>query len=224
MPDIYDRILIEKSARKLNNHALGGLIGKSGDAFRMALKRKSLTSLEIDRLENFFGNEKQTPDSFETKAGSKYEELPNGRYKLTVPFVPVRAQARYTSDFNDAEFISHLTEVSFIVDRVGNGKYLAFEIQNDSMDDDSKRSIPDGAIVLGRELNKQHWKNKFRTGDFPYWIIVHKQGMLCKEIINHDVENGVITCHSLNRSPEYQDFDIKLDDCYQLFNIVKKQI
>lgn len=164
----------------------------------------------------------QPLEHFQTKAGSQYEELPSGKYKLTVPFVPVRAQARYVSDFCDAEFIADLEDMTFIVDRVGNGRYLAFEIQNDSMDDDTKNSIPDGAVVLARELGKQHWKSKFRTTQFPYWIIVHKTTILCKEIVNHDVENGIITCHSLNESPEYQDFDLKLDDVHQLFNIVKK--
>lgn len=164
----------------------------------------------------------QPLENFKTKAGSTYEELPNGKYKVTVPFVPVRAQARYLMDYSDAEFISDLEDMTFIVDRVGNGRYLAFEIQNDSMDDGTINSIPDGAVVLARELGRQHWKDKFRTNQYPYWIIVHKSTILCKEIVNHDVEKGIITCHSLNESPEYSDFELKLDDVHQLFNIVKK--
>ncbi|SOC79857.1 Helix-turn-helix [Salinimicrobium sediminis] len=164
----------------------------------------------------------QPLENFQTKAGSTYEELPNGKYKVKVPFVPVKAQARYLHEFTDAEFMSDLEEMTFFVDRVGNGKYLAFEIQNDSMDDGTINSIPDGAVVLARELGKQHWTNKFHTHSFPYWIIVHKTTILCKEILNHDIERGVITCHSLNESPEYSDFELKLDDVHQLFNIVKK--
>lgn len=164
----------------------------------------------------------QPLELFQTKAGSQYEELPNGKYKLTVPFVPVKAQARYVYDYTDAEFISDLQDMTFIVDRVGNGKYLAFEIQNDSMDDNTKESIPDGAVVLARELGRQHWKSKFRTTQYPYWIIVHKSTVLCKEITHHDVEKGIITCHSLNDSPEYPDFELHLDDVRQLFNIIKK--
>lgn len=167
---------------------------------------------------------KEPLEIFNTKAGSNYEELPNGKYLLTVPMVPVRAQATYISEFADAEYISDLKKISFIVDRIGKGKYQAFEVQNDSMNDGTINSIPDGAIVLGRELGKQHWKNKLNTNGYPYWIIVHKNTILCKEIIAQDLENGTITCHSLNDSPEFQDFTIKLDDCHQLFNIIKKQI
>lgn len=222
----------ERKIKGLTWNQLAEELPIDGNSLRIAFSRNKVDPIYLDVVEKKLeiGNNKlnvqanESDASFMTKAGSKYEDLMNGRYKLTVPFVPVRAQARYASEFNDAEFISNLTEVSFIVDRVGNGRYLAFEIQNDSMDDDSKRSIPDGAIVLGRELGKHHWKNKFRTTEFPYWIIVHENGMLCKEIVNHDVENGIITCHSLNDSPEYADFDFNLDEVHQLFNIVKKQL
>ena len=161
---------------------------------------------------------------FNTKAGSNYEELPSGKYLLTVPLVPVRAQATYISEFADADYIGDLNKVSFIVDRVGRGSYRAFEIQNDSMNDGTIESIPDGSIVLGRELGKQHWKSKLNMNGYPYWIIVHKSTILCKQIIKHDVDQGIITCHSLNESPEFPDFEISLNDCHQIFNIIKKQI
>lgn len=168
--------------------------------------------------------------SFPTKSGNLIEELSNGKYLLTVPMVPHKAYATYISEFMDADYVSDLTKVSFVVDRVPRGVYRGFEIKNDSMNDatlergPSRDAILQGDIVLGRELGRQHWKSPLRTNDFPFWIIVTKHNIICKEIINHDVEKGIITCHSLNDSPEFQDFDLKLDDCLQLFNIVKKQI
>lgn len=173
---------------------------------------------------------KEAREIYNTKSGNNIEELPNGKFLLTVPLVPYRAHATYISEFEDADFISDLTKVSFIVDRVPRGKYQAFEIKNDSMNDatldrsPSRDAILDGDIVLGRELGKQHWKEQLRTNQYPYWIIVHKDTIVCKEIINHDTENGTITCHSLNTSPEFQDFELSLNDCHQLFNIIKKQI
>jgi len=162
----------------------------------------------------------QPLEIFETKNGSQYEELGNGKYILTVPLVPVRAQARYIYEFTDAEYIEGLSKVSFIVDRVGVGVYRGFEIQNDSMNDGSIDSIPSGSYVCGRELSKTHWKDRLRINHFNDWIIVHENTVLCKRIKEHNVEKGIITCHSLNDSPEYQDFDIHLDEVKQLFNIV----
>lgn len=55
-----------------------------------------------------------------------------------------------------------------------------------------------------------------------YFVIVHKtDGILVKEIIDHNPDTGEITCHSLNPSPEYEDFKINLNDVAQLFNIVQ---
>lgn len=160
---------------------------------------------------------------FTSKCGTKYYELPFGKFRMRVPLVPIEAYAKYIDEYRDAELLEDYSEVDFIVDKVGLGKYLAFEIKGDSMDDDSKRSIPDGSIVLGRNVSMDYWKDNLRIKDFPYWIIVMANTILCKEIVEHDIEKGTIVCHSLNDSPEYEDFEVNLRDVRQLFNIVKKQ-
>lgn len=47
MEDFYDRVLQIKKMHRLNNQQLGDVIGLSGDAFRMALKRESFSALQI---------------------------------------------------------------------------------------------------------------------------------------------------------------------------------
>ncbi|WP_303883929.1 hypothetical protein [Dysgonomonas mossii] len=90
------------------------------------------------------------------------------------------------------------------------------------MDDDSKRSLSHGDVVNARELGYEHWKSKLHTKQYPNWIIVTDTTILCKQIIDQNVETGEITCHSLNPSPEYTDFTINLNDVRKLFNIVQK--
>lgn len=158
-----------------------------------------------------------------TKCGTKYYELPFGKFKMRVSLVPIEAYAKYIDEYRDADHISGYSEIDFIVDKIRHGRYLAFEIKGDSMDDDSKRSIPDGSIVLARDLAMDYWRDGLRFKDYPYWIIVLDNTILCKEIISHDVERNIITCHSLNDAPEYEDFDINLKDVKQLLNIVGKQ-
>lgn len=51
MANIYELIEQVKAEKSLSNGALGKWIGKSADAFRMALKRKSLTDLEIAEIQ-----------------------------------------------------------------------------------------------------------------------------------------------------------------------------
>ncbi len=157
-----------------------------------------------------------------TKAGVKYFQLANGKYLMRVPFVPIKAYAKYIDDYRDAEFSSSLDEYNFIVDQIGHGKYMAFEIKGDSMDDDTRKSLANGDIVLGRELGSEHWRDKLRTNEYPNWIIVLDNTILCKQIINQDVEKGTITCHSLNTSPEYSDFELSFNDIRQMFNIIQR--
>lgn len=230
--------VIGVSLRTIQNYESGNVdvpmknlekIAKHYDVTVAYLFEKVYDELE----ENHLTNNRVVNDPleiFNTKSGNTIEELSGGNYLLTVPLVPYHAYATYLSEFEDADYIADLTKVSFIVDRIPRGVYRGFQIKNDSMNDagpdgePSRKAILHGDIVLGRQLGRQHWKDRLRTNDFPYWIIVAKTGIMCKEIINHDVENGFITCHSLNNSPEFRDFDLHLNDVLQLFNIIAKQI
>lgn len=157
-----------------------------------------------------------------TKAGTKYFQLPNGKYLMRVPFVPVKAYAKYIDEWRDADVSEPLEEYNFVVEQIGHGRYMAFEIKGDSMDDNSKRSLSNGDIILGRELGQEHWRDRLRTNEYPNWIIVLDNTILCKQIIEQDMERGTITCHSLNTSPEYSDFELKLNDIRQMFNIIQR--
>ncbi|MDR0825214.1 MAG: XRE family transcriptional regulator [Prevotella sp.] len=157
-----------------------------------------------------------------TKAGVKYFQLPNGKYLMRVPFVPVKAYAKYIDEYRDAEYSAPLDEYNFIVDQIGHGRYMAFEIKGDSMDDDTRRSLGNGDIVLGRELGAEHWRDKLHTNDYPNWIIVLDNTILCKQIIHQDVEKATIVCHSLNPSPEYSDFELNFKDIRYMFNIIQR--
>lgn len=159
-----------------------------------------------------------------TKSGNKYYEVGSGYYRMRVPLVPYGAYGRYLSGTKEAIQMDRdgWEEVDFIVDRISHGRYFAFEIKGDSMDDESRHSFVQGDIVLAREVNKDYWRDKLRYKDYPFWIIVTDDSILCKQMINHDPATGMITFHSLNPSPEYRDFTLNVDEIRQLFNIVKK--
>lgn len=174
---------------------------------------------EIARL----NKERDEEPYLTTKAGVKYYEMSNGKFRMRVPFIPVKAYAKYVDEIRDAEFLGNeYEEFEFIVDKIGLGRYFAFEIKGDSMDDDSKRSLSNGDIVLARELGQEHWRSKLHTDDYPNWIIVMNSTILCKQITTQDLDKCTITCHSLNPSPEYADFDLKMNDIKQLCNIVQR--
>lgn len=136
---------------------------------------------------------------------------------IKAPLIGQFAYAGYMRGFSDAEFME--TQPTFFSSRRhSRGNYVAFEIRGDSMDDDTKRSICEGDIVLCRELSKEYWQSKLHIP--KVFIIVHKnEGIICKEVTHHDVESGELSCHSWNPDPEYADFTVNMSQVQQIFYI-----
>ena len=158
----------------------------------------------------------------ENKNGNSFIELSNGQLLMTMPLIETEAQAGLLDNYSNIEYLSETTQHSIIVDKVFRGRYIAFRVKGDSMDDDSKNAIANNYIVATRELLRDHWASKIRYNDFPYWVVYTSESKypLLKEIINHDVENGNITFHSLNNSPEYCDFTLNIDEINALFYVI----
>lgn len=141
---------------------------------------------------------------------------------MMVPLVTEYAHAGYLAGYGDAVYMESLPKVPWIVDHEYKGKYVCFEVRGDSMDDGFKHSYEQGDILLCREILPIYWKCKLHYNKWNAFVVVHKTlGIVVKQIIDQDVENGIITCHSFN--PIYEDFKVDLRDVVQLFNVVKHQ-
>jgi phage repressor protein C with HTH and peptisase S24 domain len=148
-------------------------------------------------------------------------EPPNDSSIMKVPLVHQYAYAGYLSGYSDDDYISDLPTVPFVVEsKVYRGNYMAFEVRGDSMDNRSIESYPEHSIVMGREISKSHWQSKLHISQWDFIIVHETEGVLLKRIINHDVERGTITLHSLNDL--YEDFTVSLNECIKIFNVVKK--
>ncbi|MBB6131797.1 LexA family transcriptional regulator [Mucilaginibacter lappiensis] len=156
--------------------------------------------------------------------GSRFEDLGDGTLRMRVPIIPAKAQAGYLRGFQDPEYYDDLKTLSVEVYKEHRGNYLAFEVDGDSMmtTDPSLfeyMALP-GWKAVGREVQRHHWKFKLHTHKTDTWIIVHNyEGILIKNIVNHDVDAATITIHSLN--PKYQDEVLQLNDIAQIFSVVK---
>ncbi len=159
---------------------------------------------------------------FENKNGNQFIELPNGKFYMLMPLADFNVQAGFLDNYQDSDFLMDLSQHGIMVDKPVHGRYVAFRINGDSMDDGSSHAISRNSIVSTRELQRQHWVNKLRYRDFPYWVIYTTQSKLplLKEIIEHNTEEGYITCHSLNDSPEFTDFRLYINDIQALFYVI----
>lgn len=138
---------------------------------------------------------------------------------IDVPFIPLKAIAGYLSEFDNVKFIEELPTLKVQTDRTFHGKYRCFEVSGDSMNDGSIKSICDGDIILAREVQRHLWEFKLHINQW-FFVINHIDGLLIKQIVDHDVENGTITCHSLN-SIYGEDFKLNLKEVRELYNVIK---
>lgn len=137
---------------------------------------------------------------------------------MNVPLVHVYAYAGYLDGFGDNHYIDELPKVPWVSEREGKGNYLCFEVKGDSMDDGSHESYLAGDILLCREVSREYWKSRLHIKKWDFVIVHKEEGVLLKRIIKHDVDNCIITMHSLN--DYYDDKELHLKDVSKLFNVV----
>ena len=145
----------------------------------------------------------------------------NERGRKGIPLVTQYAYGGYLTGYGDPEYLESLPMVDFTPDREMTGNWLAFEVKGDSMDDGSRDAYGPGDIVITREVMPHLWKDSplhYKRRDF---ILVCDDGILIKRISDHDVENHIITIHSLN--PDYPDRQIDLAHVRQIFSIVESR-
>lgn len=166
----------------------------------------------------------QTSEPYTTNSfGVKYRKREDGQLLIQVPIIPYSALGSPSDEFTPPilDEDEYETEV-FEVDRIGHGKYYAFRVDGDSMDDGTRRSFARGDVILARELDKAEWMPHLRINRWRFWVVAFGNNIRLKEIVAQDDATGDITLHSLNPSPEYTDFTLHLADVYRLFNVIRK--
>lgn len=136
---------------------------------------------------------------------------------MEVPVLRIEAQAGYFKGHADIEIEKEM-DTMLIPTEYDKGHYLVVEVQGDSMNDGTFKTLGEKDKVLVKELPKEFWKTKLHIKKHV-WVIVHKDGVVFKEIKKHDVEKGIITLHSWNNY--YKDYDVNLRDVYKLFYLKK---
>ncbi|MEM9142266.1 MAG: S24 family peptidase, partial [Bacteroidota bacterium] len=198
----------------LNRGAVGSYIdGKSRPKIETLQKISEKYQLTLDDLVN---RDLSLPTARPKENGDEAQPIPV-KYK-EVPVIPVHAQAGFLSGYGDEAFWGGLPTEVWEVDREYKGHYVVFEVRGDSMDDNSVEAILEGDRILCREIQQHHWDNKLHINKWNFVIAHREAGIIVKRIIEHDVDRGRITCHSLN--PYYEDFEVDLTDVVALFNVV----
>ena len=179
-----------------------------------------------EMLSNAVEVQPDDPGTFytETHNGAKFYELPGGGYRMEVSLVPFAAYGRFANECDTLEPDNEeWTKESFYTDKIAHGRYFAFEVKGDSMDDGTRSSFEEGDIVLVRELDRIHWRDGLRYKEHPYWVVVFCSSVLIKQLVGQDLTAGTLTFHSLNPSPEYADFTLGMDEIRALYYVLQKK-
>lgn len=219
--------LIEKEGLNPNQFytvsGLGnGYLNNVGESFRKPTVEKIRKSFPHWNMDWILHEQGEPIIEAPRKSIEVLEATPlNPNYVINVPLVNQYAQAGYLSGYGDAAYLASLPIIPFIIDHEAKGNYVAFEVRGDSMNDGTEESYLQGDKLLCREIQPHYWaesKLHIRKWDF---VIVHEDGILVKRIIDHDVENHIITIHSLNDL--YPDKEIDLAEVRQIFNVIEFQ-
>ncbi|MEE6130223.1 S24 family peptidase [Chryseobacterium arthrosphaerae] len=137
---------------------------------------------------------------------------------LEVRVVTNKARAGFTDSYYAEEYLKDLPVVLVEADREYKGKYLAFEVNGDSMEPEYYA----GDIVICREVRRDLWQYKLHYKDYDFVIAHGTKGIMLKEIIDHNTDTGEITCHSLNNEyGKHNDFILNLKEVAFLYNVVE---
>lgn len=136
-------------------------------------------------------------------------------HTLEVRLVTNKAKAGWSDGYYNEEYLQDMPIVVIDADENYKGKYLAFEVAGDSMEPD----YLEGDIVICREVQRHLWNSKLHFKDWDFVIAHSTQGIMLKEIIDHNVETGDIVCRSIN--PKHKDFTLNLREIAHLYNVVE---
>jgi hypothetical protein len=205
-----------------NQEEVGHLLGYTNKSSfsQVVTGHKPIPSGFAARLSNL--HKRVNPHWIETGEGNMIVNdatIVVGSDFIHVPLVPVSAQAGYPAGFGDLGYIGSLPTIPAIVDKNYHGNYRVFEVNGDSMDDGSRYAIYDKDKILCREVKRELWNHKLHFRDW-FFVIVHRtEGVTVKQITDHNVETGDITCHPLN--PLFDDFTLNLSEVIELYNVIK---
>lgn len=180
-----------------------------------------INKLKNDNAPNFVNEPISGYEALPNKNGNTFREHPNGGWVITAPMIPFNAYASFIEVYEDEKGYMQFENASFKVDLFGKGRYVAFTVIGDSMNGGGIDDTKHGAEVLARELQKVHWRDGFGETEYG-WIIVTESGIMHKDIVSNINDEGCITLHSRNPSPEYKDFEIDINTVHSIWKVIKR--
>lgn len=142
---------------------------------------------------------------------------------VKVPVVPYGARAGVTGDYEQIFASEEYESVMIPKDKVRGGKYLVFTVTGDSMEPELRARDR----ILAKHVEHTYWQEMpLHIHSYRVWVLITRdEGILTKQIVDHNVEERTVRLHSFN--PIYPDFTISLEGVLDIFHateIISRQI
>lgn len=213
MIDIY----IERKKLGLTQKQFADEIGVSYQTVQNWEKGSKIPEARLKMLKSFLNNSKEIEhNDLKQKIKSEIKEVGFDEF-MEAEYLPITAQAGYLAGLED----NHPIELKkmLVPKEFEKGFYKVIEIEGDSMNDGTPRSICDGDKLLLKLVEGGDYLQKTLPYRNHLFIIVSREGIVCKQILEQDIERACITCHSFN--PLHKDYEICFEDIQQLFYVKK---
>jgi transcriptional regulator with XRE-family HTH domain len=213
MIDIYT----ERKKLGLTQKQFADEIGVSYQTVQNWEKGGKIPEARLKMLKSFLNNSKQIEfNDSKQKLKSEIKEVGFDEF-MEAEYLPVTAQAGYLAGLEDNHPIQ--LKKMLVPKEFEKGFYKVIEIEGDSMNDGTPRSICDGDKLLLKQIEGGDYLQKTLPYRNNLFIIVSREGIVCKQIVEQDIERGCIICHSFN--PLHKDYEICFEDIIQLFYVKK---
>lgn len=139
---------------------------------------------------------------------------------MIVPLIEQDDHETFIKQFQIQEFLNDFPKFSIVVDKYPKGKHFAFKVSGESMVDGTSESIPNGSVVVAREIQKSLW-SKIHFSQFNYFVVVSKAGVMVKKVADLDQEGNTIQFSSLNPDKnKYPDVTLPKDEILMILHVV----
>ncbi len=168
-------------------------------------------------------NETYTEKKAFIKHGCTFYPMDNAKHFVRVPLVLIERQKNYIESLAESRLGNSPFKTGFVIDFLDDDPHKAFEVSGDSMNDGSINAIPNKAIVLGIKVKLGAFSRENHLILNKTYVLVCKDRIICKKVADFNASQKTLRCQNLNTSPEYQDFDLSIEDVLEIFRVVKKQ-
>lgn len=211
----YNKSVVSQALNGIDGYITRNFVSAFNSAFGYIFSEDYLLRGEGTLLKD--GGQDEAPQKPHRTPHEVETNTSGSRIILRLPIIPIEAKAGIGKGFlydrdssqDPDDIYDEFDAMEVFLEREVSDRYKLFRVKGDSMDDDTKRALCNGDIIICREVYPEDWKHGLINTKYPNVVIVIEEvGILIKQLIKHSKKKETISLRSLNST--YKDLTIDL--------------